>query len=93
MIQKTIKTKDVVKTIKSAAISITGWIVIISLLINVYVAAFNTLEFIFPPSELSRAGKFMDSINEKVKAEGIVSYRTNDIQLFVVTNEWIEQHK
>ena len=81
------------KMTQSTAISITGWIVIISLFINVYVAAFNTLEFIFPSSELSRVGKFIDSINEKVKAEGIVSYRTNDIQLFVVTNEWIEQHK
>lgn len=81
------------KMTQSTAISITGWIVVISLFINVYVAAFNTLEFMFPSSELSRVSKFMDSINEKVKAEGIVSYRTNDIQLFVVTNEWIEQHK
>ena len=81
------------KMTQSTAISITGWIVIISLFINVYVAAFNTLEFIFPSSELSLVGKFIDSINEKVKAEGIVSYRTNDIQLFIVTNEWIEQHK
>ena len=85
--------KLTMKMTQSTAISITGWIIIISLLINVYVAAFNTLEFIFPQNEFSRAGKFIDSISEKVKKEGIVSYKANDIQLFVVTNEWIEQHK
>ncbi|OCG45689.1 hypothetical protein A9G34_00890 [Gilliamella sp. Choc4-2] len=70
-----------------------SWLVVIALAVNVSVASINIINSFFSNNELTQAGKFLDSIKNRVNENGFVFYETANHRIVVTTKEWYEHQE
>ncbi|OCG76752.1 hypothetical protein [Gilliamella sp. Occ4-3] len=69
-----------------------SWLVVIALAVNVSIAGINIINSFFSNNELIQAGKFLDSIKNRVNENGVIFYETANHRIIVTTKEWYENN-
>ena len=67
------------------------YLVAIALAISTVTAGISIVNF-NSKNELIQAGRFIDSVQNSVDERGVLLFESNGYRIFVMTNEWYEQH-